>query len=121
MPSTAFPIHLNATPKNSAVNSVPTYRYRLSLERVLAARAPVAKGHIYVLRSLSEDPQVSGIARLHKIGFSTTSVEQRIANVAKQPTCPMAPVKIFENYRTYNLKPSALEYPSLCLRCAIGS
>lgn len=67
-------------------------------------------GHIYVLRSLSEDPQIAGIENLHKIGFSTTSVEQRIANASKQPTYLMAPVAILEDYRTYNLKPSALEH-----------
>lgn len=67
-------------------------------------------GHIYVLRSLSEDPQIAGIENLYKIGFSTTSVEQRIANASNQPTYLMAPVTILEDYRTYNLKPSALEH-----------
>lgn len=67
-------------------------------------------GHIYVLQSLSDDPQIAGIEDLHKIGFSTTSVEQRIKNAEKSPTYLMAPVKIVENYRTYNLKPSALEH-----------
>lgn len=67
-------------------------------------------GHIYVLCSLSDDPQIAGIQDLHKIGFSTTRVEHRIANATKQPTYLMAPVKIVEDYRTYNLKPSALEH-----------
>lgn len=67
-------------------------------------------GHIYVLRSLSDDPQIASLQDLHKIGFSTTSVEQRIANASKQPTYLMAPVEIVEDYRTYNLKPSALEH-----------
>lgn len=67
-------------------------------------------GHIYVLQSLSDDPQIAGIEDLHKIGFSTTSVEQRVKNAEKSPTYLMAPVKIVENYRTYNLKPSALEH-----------
>lgn len=72
--------------------------------------ADTESGHIYVLRSLSEDPQIAGIADLHKIGFSTTSVEQRIKNAEKSPTYLMAPVKVVEDYRTYNLKPSALEH-----------
>jgi hypothetical protein len=67
-------------------------------------------GHIYVLRSLSDDPQIASLQDLHKIGFSTTSVEQRITNASKQPTYLMAPVEIVEDYRTYNLKPSALEH-----------
>lgn len=70
----------------------------------------VESGHIYVLQSLSDDPQIAGIENLHKIGFSTTSVEQRIKNAGKSPTYLMAPVKIVEDYRTYNLKPSALEH-----------
>ncbi len=72
--------------------------------------AGTESGHIYVLRSLSTDPQIAGIANLHKIGFSTTSVEQRIKNAEKSPTYLMAPVKIVEDYRTYDLKPSALEH-----------
>jgi Meiotically up-regulated gene 113 len=67
-------------------------------------------GHIYVLQSLGDDPQIAGIEDLHKIGFSTSSVEQRIKNAEKSPTYLMAPVKIVEDYRTYNLKPSALEH-----------
>lgn len=67
-------------------------------------------GHIYVLQSLSDDPQISGIRDLHKIGFSTTSVEQRLKGAEKSPTYLMAPVKIVEDYRTYNLKSSALEH-----------
>lgn len=67
-------------------------------------------GHIYVLQSLSDDPQIAGVKDLHKIGFSTTSVEQRLKGAEKSATYLMAPVKIVEDYRTYNLKPSALEH-----------
>lgn len=67
-------------------------------------------GHIYVLRSLSSDPQIATIADLHKIGFSTTSVEQRIKNAETSPTYLMAPVEIVADYRTYNMRPSALEH-----------
>ncbi|NLE80565.1 MAG: GIY-YIG nuclease family protein [Rhodococcus sp.] len=67
-------------------------------------------GHIYVLRSLSDDPQVSSIKDLYKIGFTTGSVDKRIAHAAEQPTYLMAPVEIVATYRTYNLKTSALEH-----------
>lgn len=66
-------------------------------------------GYIYVLRSLSDDPQIAGIKDLHKIGFSRGPVEKRIANAAKQPTYLMAPVEVVADYRAYNLKISALE------------
>lgn len=67
-------------------------------------------GHIYVLRSRSNDPQIAAMQDLHKIGFSRGSVEQRIANAANAPTYLMAPVEIVADYRTYNLKPSAVEH-----------
>lgn len=67
-------------------------------------------GHVYVLRSLSDDPQVSSMNNLYKIGFSTTTVAKRIAGAANSPTYLMAPVEIVADYRAYNLKPSALEY-----------
>ena len=67
-------------------------------------------GHVYVLRSLSTDPQVSSIQNLHKIGFSTTTVEKRIANAVGSPTYLMAPVEIVADYRAYNLRASALEH-----------
>lgn len=72
--------------------------------------ADTESGHIYVLRSRSDDPQLASIENLYKIGFSTTSVEQRIANASHTPTYLMAPVEIVADYRTYNLKPSALEH-----------
>ncbi len=66
-------------------------------------------GYIYVLRSLSADPQIVGIKDLHKIGFSRGPVEKRIKNAKRSPTYLMAPVDVVANYRTYNLKSSALE------------
>ncbi|MFJ6652899.1 GIY-YIG nuclease family protein [Microbacterium sp. NPDC091313] len=69
----------------------------------------VATGSVYVLRSLSDDPQISAITDLHKIGFSRGPVEERIAHAEKQPTYLMAPVEIVASYRTYNMKTSALE------------
>lgn len=79
-----------------------------SFETILAD--DVATGWVYVLKSLSDDPQISSRTNLHKIGFSTTPVEKRIANASNDPTYLMAPVQIIETYRTYNLKTSALEY-----------
>ncbi|MGY4856842.1 GIY-YIG nuclease family protein [Cryobacterium sp. AP23] len=75
-----------------------------------ALDADVESGHIYVLSSLSDDPQVSAIKNLHKIGFSTTSVEQRLKNASKSPTYLMAPVKVLADYRLYNTRASLLEH-----------
>lgn len=67
-------------------------------------------GWVYVLRSLSDNPQISSRRNLYKIGFSTVPVEKRIANAVKEPTYLMAPVEIIETYRTYNMKTSVLEH-----------
>lgn len=72
--------------------------------------ADVESGHIYVLSSLSEDPVIAGMKNLHKIGFSTTSVEQRIKNASKSPTYLMAPVQVLADYRLYNVRASWLEH-----------
>lgn len=68
-----------------------------------------ASGNIYVLRSLSDDPQIAQIDNLHKIGFTRGTVEARIKNAEASPTYLMAPVEVVAEYRTYNLKASALE------------
>jgi len=70
----------------------------------------VATGYVYVLRSLSDDPQIAEVPDLHKIGFSRGPVETRIAHAEREPTYLMAPVEIVASYRTYNLKTSALEH-----------
>ncbi|MFB1428300.1 GIY-YIG nuclease family protein [Micrococcus endophyticus] len=66
-------------------------------------------GSIYVLRSLSTDPQIAQMKDLHKIGFTRGPVETRIKNAEKSPTYLMAPVEVVASYRTYNLRASALE------------
>ncbi|MDJ0096983.1 GIY-YIG nuclease family protein [Gordonia hongkongensis] len=66
-------------------------------------------GYIYVLRSRSNDPQIAGIANLHKIGFSRGPVETRIKNADKSPTYLMAPVEVVATYRIYNTRVSVLE------------
>jgi len=71
--------------------------------------ADIESGHIYVLQSLSTDPLIANLEHLHKIGFSTTSVEQRVKSASTSPTYLMAPIKIVADYRVYNLKASALE------------
>ena len=66
-------------------------------------------GYVYVLRSASQLPEVKSISNLFKIGFSTTTVEDRIKNAAKEPTYLMAPVKIVSVFQCYNLNPQKFE------------
>ena len=58
-----------------------------------------AVGHIYILRSKSEDTSVQDIANFYKIGMTEDTVESRIANAEKDPTYLMAPVEIVETYK----------------------
>lgn len=66
-------------------------------------------GYIYILSSLSQDPAIKEVKNLYKIGFSTNSVEQRIANAENEPTYLMAPVKIQASYKVVNMNSQKFE------------
>lgn len=66
-------------------------------------------GYIYVLRSLSRNPEISNQQNLYKIGFSTNVVEERIANAEHEPTYLMAPVKIVATYKVVNMHSQKFE------------
>jgi hypothetical protein len=68
-----------------------------------------SSGYIYVLSSLSDKPEITTVHNLHKIGFSTTPVEQRLRHAAEDPTFLMAPVRIEATYRCFNLSPHKFE------------
>ncbi|RAV33714.1 hypothetical protein CHEID_00885 [Corynebacterium heidelbergense] len=48
--------------------------------------ADTLAGRLYVLSNLSEDPDITSITDLHKIGFATGSVEKRIQDAEHSPT-----------------------------------
>ena len=60
-------------------------------------------GYVYVLRSLSDKPEIRNIKNLYKIGFSTNRVEERVANAEHEPTYLMAPVEIVGSYKIVNM------------------
>ena len=66
-------------------------------------------GYIYVLASLSDNPDIKSEKNLYKIGFTTESVEDRIANAEKEPTYLMAPVKIVASYKVVNMNSQKFE------------
>lgn len=66
-------------------------------------------GYIYILKSLSTDDKITTKKDLYKIGFSSTTVEERIKNALKDPTYLMAPVKIMSAYKCFNMNPQKLE------------
>ncbi len=66
-------------------------------------------GYVYVLRSLSSDPEIAQEKNLYKIGFTINTVEERIANAEKEPTYLMAPVQIVETAQIVNMNSHIFE------------
>ena len=66
-------------------------------------------GHIYILSSLSENPEIKSKNDLYKIGYCTSMIEDRIKNAENETTYLMAPVKIISAYKTFNLDPQKFE------------
>lgn len=69
----------------------------------------IESGTIYVLRSMSENKEIASIKNLYKIGFTTTSIESRIANAKNDPTYLCAGVEIVAMWKVYNVKSSKFE------------
>ncbi|MEI8086196.1 MAG: GIY-YIG nuclease family protein [Paludibacter sp.] len=66
-------------------------------------------GYIYILKSKSDKQEIKDIKHLYKIGFSTTTVEERIKHGAQEPTYLMAPVRIIMTYKCFNMNTHKLE------------
>jgi hypothetical protein len=67
-------------------------------------------GTLYVVESLSSDPQVVELrGKLYKIGFTTQKVELRLANVEADATFLFAGVKLVAHYTIANARPAAVE------------
>ncbi len=66
-------------------------------------------GYIYILQSLSDNPDINSIDDLYKIGYSTVSIKKRVANAANEATYLMAPVKIVSGYQCYNMNAQKFE------------
>lgn len=105
----------NGTQSNMYRRSLAQRLYEGGSVVVAATYNPEAEdnettGHIYILESLSEDPKITTIANLYKIGVTTGSVANRVKNAATDPTYLMAPVKIIEDYRlTGDYNPQKVE------------
>ena len=68
-----------------------------------------ATGYIYVLRSLSQHPDIKAIPNLYKIGLARQSIETRIQNAANEPTYLMAAVALVSTFQCYNVNLTKLE------------
>ena len=56
--------------------------------------AEFTTGYIYVLKSLSENPEIRKINNLYKIGFTRNRIESRIVNAENEVTYLNAPVRL---------------------------
>ena len=66
-------------------------------------------GFIYVLRSLSEHPDIKAVPNLYKIGLARRSIDTRIQNAANEPTYLMAPVALVSSFQCYNVNLPKME------------
>ena len=71
----------------------------------------MATGMIYVVKSLSSDPEIAKLdGLLHKIGFTSGKMEVRIQNATDDPTFLMAAVHPVATYTLYNIDRVKLEH-----------
>ena len=71
----------------------------------------VETGHIYVVRSQSNNPFIAENRELiHKIGMTKGDIKQRLSGAAKDPTYLLADVKLVASYQLSNIHPKKLEH-----------
>lgn len=68
-----------------------------------------ASGYIYILKSLSDDPDIASTRNLYKIGYSKNPVPERIKGAENEPTYLMAPVELVSAYKCYNMNTHKFE------------
>lgn len=73
------------------------------------AEGDKSTGYIYILRSLSPNPEIANVKNLYKIGFTINSVEERVANAEHEPTYLMAPVQIMSTAQIVNMNSHMFE------------
>lgn len=67
-------------------------------------------GTIYVVESMSDEPSLAELrGRLYKIGFTTRSLDDRLRDVASDPTFLLAPVHTVAAFDTVNFPTRKLE------------
>ena len=97
----------NGTESNLLMQSLASNLYKdgrrvtepseVTLER-MGLETETKMGHLYVLRSLSGDPQLAAFDSVHKIGFTTQTVGERIAGAEAHATFLGAPVEMVASY-----------------------
>ena len=98
-----------------------SYNQELFVNTGLVQEEDVESGWIYVLKSKSTNKEIANIKDLYKIGFASTSVDDRIKNAKNEATYLFADVKKIATYKVYNRNADKLEsllhrfFASACL------
>jgi len=113
----------NGTEGNNLLRSLATELYkdpngrRVSspdagpLFEAQAEEGDTQTGMIYVVKSLSDDPEIKKLdGLLHKIGFTAGKMEVRIQSAKDDPTFLMAAVHPVATYTLYNIDKVKLEH-----------
>lgn len=69
----------------------------------------IQNGYIYVLSSLSANPQIKGMKSFFKVGYCSSDVTERIKNAVNEPTYLMSEVRVELTVRCFNLNVPKLE------------
>ncbi len=85
------------------------YNQELFVNTGLVQEDDIESGWIYILKSKSTNTKVSSINDLYKIGFASTSVDDRIRNAKNEATYLFADVKKIATYKVYNRNADKLE------------
>jgi hypothetical protein len=93
----------------NAGSAEPQARQDVNLTDIVADLGQRA-GLVYVLKSLSTDPDIRKLdGYLFKIGFTTGDLETRISTAKDDPTFLLAPVHPVKTYTVFNLNTVKLE------------
>ena len=66
-------------------------------------------GYLYILRSLNNNPSLAIYENLYKIGFTTTTIEDRIKNAENDIAFLEAPVELVKFFECRHVNPHKLE------------
>ena len=99
----------NGTESNMYRRSLAQRLYEGGFE-IIDGKGFSPSGFIYVLKSLSEKDELKTIKDLYKIGFTKTTVQERIKGAEKDPTYLMSPVEVVAEYKIYTADPQKIEH-----------
>ena len=90
-------------------NTYEKIEQELFVNTGLVKEEDIQSGWVYILKSKSTNSEISSIKDLYKIGFASTSVDDRIKNAKNEATYLFADVKKIATYKIYNRNADKLE------------